>query len=387
MTILITAENLSKSYPRVNTAKQRFKSLLNLLLNKEIKDVSTVLEDISFKIKKGESLAIIGKNGAGKSTLLKIISKVIKPSSGSIEVEGKVGALLELGAGFHPDYTGRENLKMSSALSGLTNKDIENKIDSMISFADIGDYIDQPVKTYSSGMVVRLGFSVVTVTKPDLLITDEVLAVGDTDFQRKCITWIDEYLENGGTLLLVSHSLYHVQKLCKQAIWLENGKIKKQGDSFTVSQQYQSYYEVTNPSSSNATKDVTNYHIIDAKILNKENFEIKQAETYDDITVVVDVFSPDNRKPGLAFGITKGEFPIYGTISDLHKANAIKLSNNCFQFQIKLPNNQLLPADYHIKVHAMDPECLRLIDTYEIDFRIYSQTHELGVVRLKTLWH
>ncbi|MBL4661422.1 MAG: ABC transporter ATP-binding protein, partial [Alcanivoracaceae bacterium] len=183
------------------------------------------------------------KNGAGKSTLLKIISGVTQATTGSVSVKGKIGALLELGSGFHPEYTGRENLKMSAALSGLSEKNIKNKIDQMIQFADIGDYIDQPVKNYSSGMVVRLGFSIVTVTRPGLLITDEVLAVGDTDFQRKCIAWIDDYLKQGGTLLLVSHSLYHVQKLCKNAIWLENGTIKKHGDSFSVSQQYQSFYE------------------------------------------------------------------------------------------------------------------------------------------------
>ena len=386
MSTLITAKNISKSYPRINTAKQRFKSLVNLLLKRELTDVATVLEDISFTIKKGESLAIIGKNGAGKSTLLKIISKVIRPSAGEIDVRGRIGALLELGAGFHPDYTGRENLKMSSALSGLTDAEIYYKIDEMIAFADIGDYIDQPVKTYSSGMIVRLGFSVVTVTKPDLLITDEVLAVGDTDFQRKCIAWIDDYLANGGTLLLVSHSLYHVQKLCKQAIWLENGKIKQQGDSFVVSQQYQSFYEQKNTEVANAVKDKTNYHIQSAKIVNNELVEINQTETFTDIHVIVDIFSPDNRIPGLAFGITKGDFPIYGTISDLHDAKAEKIKDKLFRYKITLENNKLLPADYTIKTHAMDPECLRLIDTNEIDIRIYAQTHELGVVQLDTIW-
>jgi len=228
---IIKVQSISKTYPNINTAKKRFSSLVSLLFKNEISDGSTVLHDIDLTVCKGESLAIIGKNGAGKSTLLKIISGVIKPTQGEVHVNGNIGALLELGSGFHPEYTGRENLKMSAALAGLDKKHIRQSINKMIEFADIGDYIDQPVKNYSSGMVVRLGFSVITVTNPDLLITDEVLAVGDSEFQRKCISWIDNYLKNGGTLLLVSHSIYHVQKLCKHAIWLENGRIKSYGDS------------------------------------------------------------------------------------------------------------------------------------------------------------
>ncbi|MBL4772915.1 MAG: hypothetical protein JKX98_04755 [Alcanivoracaceae bacterium] len=256
----------------------------------------------------------------------------------------------------------------------------------MIEFADIGKYIDQPVKNYSSGMVVRLGFSVITVTKPELLITDEVLAVGDTDFQRKCIAWIDNYLKGGGTLLLVSHSIYHVQKLCKNAIWLENGKIKKSGDSFIVSQEYQSFYEKKIDENKNQNRDITNYHIRDLQLLNKDSQEITQAETHSDIIIKVKVHSPDNRPPGIALGFMKSEFPVYGTISDLHNAKPIKISEKLYEYTIKLIDNKLLPADYTIKAHAMDPECLRLMDSFEKPLRIHSQTQEMGVVQLKTEW-
>ena len=387
MSIIIKATNISKSYPNINTAGNRFRSLISLLFNKEIKHCTEVLHDINLEIKKGESLAIIGKNGAGKSTLLKIISGVIQATTGTVNVKGKIGALLELGSGFHPEYTGRENLKMSAALSGLSEKNIKNKIEQMIKFADIGDYIDQPVKNYSSGMVVRLGFSIVTVTRPELLITDEVLAVGDTDFQRKCIAWIDDYLKQGGTLLLVSHSLYHVQKLCKNAIWLENGTIKKQGDSFSVSQQYQSFYEKKIDSNSTSNRDVTNYHIKSLKILNKDLKEITETETHANIVIKVNVHSPDGRPPGLALGFMKTDFPIYGTISELHNAQPKKLSKELYEFTIKLADNKLLPADYTIKVHAMDPECMRLMDSYEKPLRVYAETQEMGVVQLQTEWN
>ena len=362
-------------------------SLISLLLNKEITGGSTVLRNINLEVLKGESLAIIGKNGAGKSTLLKIISKVIKATTGSIVVNGNIGALLELGSGFHPEYTGRENLRMSAALAEISNKHLEKKIEEMIKFADIGDYIDQPVKTYSSGMNVRLGFSVVTVTKPDLLITDEVLAVGDTDFQRKCIAWIDNYLKKGGTLLLVSHSIYHVQKLCKHAIWLENGRIKKQGDSFAVSQEYQSFYEKTDGDIMvSGDKDITNYHIDDLKILNIDLDETPLIDTYEDLIIKVKVFSPDGRAPGLALGIVRKDIPIYGTISETHKAKPFKVSSHHFEYTIKYKNLKLLPADYTIKAHAMDPECLRLIDEVEKPLRVHSQTTDMGVVELDSEW-
>jgi len=387
MSTLIKIKNIAKTYPNINTAGNRMKSLFLLLFNKKLVGGNSVLKDINLKIIKGESLAIIGKNGAGKSTLLKIICGVIKSTSGSISVTGKIGALLELGSGFHPEYTGRENLKMSAALAGLPRKNLDSKITKMIEFADIGEYIDQPVKNYSSGMVVRLGFSIVTVTNPDILITDEVLAVGDTDFQRKCIAWIDSYLKNGGTLLLVSHSIYHVQKLCKHAIWLENGRIKKQGDSFAVSQEYQSFYEKSEGDVVvSGDKDITNYHIDDLRILNVNLDETPLIDTYEDLIIKVKVFSPDGRAPGMALGIVRKDIPIYGTISETHKAKPTKISLHHFEYTIKFKNLKLLPADYTVKAHAMDPECLRLIDDVEKPLRVHSKTTDMGVVELDSEW-
>ena len=386
MTTILTAKNISKSYPSIDTAGNRFKSLISLLMNKEIKNGNEILKDINLDIKKGESLAIIGKNGAGKSTLLKVLCGVIKQTTGKVELYGKIGALLELGSGFHPEYSGRENLKMSAAITGIGKKDLDKKIEEMIAFADIGDYIDQAVKTYSSGMVVRLGFSVITVTKPELLITDEVLAVGDADFQRKCIAWIDKYLSEGGTLLLVSHSIYHVQKLCKHAIWLEDGKIKKIGDSFSVSQEYQFFHQEKIDGNQVQNRDTTNYHIKDLKLLNKDLQEIKQIETHADLIIKVSIFSPDNRPPGLALGFRKLDFPIYGTISELHNGKPKQIADHLFEYQIKLLNNKLLPADYTVKAHAMDPECLSLMDAYEKPIRVHAQTQEMGVVQLDTIW-
>ena len=387
LSIIISAKHIYKSYPSINTASNRFKSLISILRNKELKNHTEVLNDINLEINKGESLAIIGKNGAGKSTLLKILSGVIKATSGSVQVNGSIGALLELGSGFHPDYTGRDNLKMSAKLAGLDSKDLEKDILKMIDFADIGDYIDQPVKTYSSGMVVRLGFSIITVTKPDLLITDEVLAVGDTDFQRKCIAWIDDYINNDGTLLLVSHSTYHVQKLCKHAIWLEDGKIKKQGNSFSVSQEYQSFYEKNESIQTIQKTDDTNYYIKNLKVLNSEGLEINQLGANQDITLNIRLHSPDNRAPGLAINLMKSDIPIYSTVSELHGAQPIKIEDNIFEYNITVSDNKLLPSDYNIIAYAMDPDCLRMEHKVQKAFKIYAQTQEMGVVQLDTKWN
>jgi lipopolysaccharide transport system ATP-binding protein len=387
LTYLIVAQNISKKYPKLSTASNRLSSIISLLFNKKYKDGTTVLNDINLKVKKGESLAIIGKNGAGKSTLLKIISGVIEASLGKVRVNGNIAALLELGSGFHPEYTGRENIKMSAALAGLTSKEIEQNIEAMIKFADIGKYIDQPVKTYSTGMTVRLGFSVVTVTKPDLLITDEVLAVGDAEFQRKCIAWIDNYLKNGGTLLLVSHSIYHVQKLCKHAIWLENGKIKKQGSAFEVSQEYQSFYEKKKDGHViKGDKDISNHHVIDLILLNSESEEITRIDSKQDLIIKINMYSPDGRPPGLALGIVRIDIPVYGTISENHGAIPKKISNHVFEYTVRYKALKLLPADYTIKAHAMDPECLRLIDEVERPLRVHSNTTDMGVVILDTEW-
>src|SRR6478736_6170508 len=190
-----------------------------------------------------ESLGIIGENGAGKSTLLKIVAGVITPTRGVVESRGRVGALLELGSGFHPEYSGIANIDLAAALLGLTRAEIAAKRDQIIAFADIGEHIHDPIKHYSSGMVVRLGFAVATALTPDILITDEVLAVGDESFQKKCIAWMESYLGNGGTLLLCSHSMYHIQKLCTHALWLKDGRVERYGAAADVSQAYLAYHE------------------------------------------------------------------------------------------------------------------------------------------------
>ena len=195
-------------------------------------------KDVSFEINKGETVGIIGRNGSGKSTLLQLICGTLNPTSGSIQTNGRIAALLELGSGFNPEFTGRENIYMNAAVWGLSNEEIKLNFDDIVAFADIGDFVEQPVKTYSSGMFVRLAFAVAVHVHPDILVVDEALSVGDIAFQNKCMEKIKAIKETGTSILFVSHDLSTVQIICDRVLWLKNGAVKQVGYSVDVCQEY-----------------------------------------------------------------------------------------------------------------------------------------------------
>lgn len=201
-------------------------------------ETRTVLDDISFSIKKGEAVGLIGKNGCGKSTTLKLLTKIIYPSAGSVVVKGKVSALIELGAGFHPDMSGRENIYINAAIFGLTKKQIDAKLDDIIEFSGLGEYIDNPVRTYSSGMYMRLAFAVAINVEAEVLFIDEILAVGDAAFQEKCFNKLIEIRDKGTTIVIVSHSLGQIEKICGRSIWIKDGKIQMDGKPAEVHAKY-----------------------------------------------------------------------------------------------------------------------------------------------------
>lgn len=199
------------------------------------------LQDVSFEVKRGEAVGIVGRNGSGKSTLLQLIAGTLQPTAGTIRVNGRVAALLELGAGFNPDFTGRENVFLSGAVLGLKQKEMEARFDEIAAFADIGEFIDQPVKTYSSGMMMRLAFAVNTCVDPDILIVDEALSVGDAPFQAKCFRRLRQLTDRGVSLLFVSHDLGTVRSICSRALWLKNGRPEMWGEAKEVARQYEKF--------------------------------------------------------------------------------------------------------------------------------------------------
>ncbi|MBL1229658.1 ABC transporter ATP-binding protein [Enterococcus sp. BWB1-3] len=223
---VITVENLNKVYTLYDRPSDRLKEALGLKVNSS---KHYALNDVSFQVNKGETIGIIGTNGSGKSTCLKIITGVLNPTSGSVTVNGRISALLELGAGFNPEYSGLENVFLNGTMMGFTREEIEAKMDNILSFADIGDYIHQPVKSYSSGMFVRLAFAVAINIEPEILIVDEALSVGDVFFQAKCYKKIEEFRQNGKTILLVSHDLGSISKYCDRVVLLNNGEKLAEG--------------------------------------------------------------------------------------------------------------------------------------------------------------
>ena len=204
----------------------------------EQEDIIWALKDVSFSVEKGSVLAIIGKNGAGKSTLLKVLSRITEPTSGRVEIHGKCSSLLEVGTGFHPELTGRENVYLNGTILGMKKKEVDKKFDEIVSFSGVEKFIDTPVKRYSSGMVVRLAFSVAAHLEPDILIIDEVLAVGDAEFQKKCLTQMEKVGKDGRTVLFVSHNMPAVSSLCTSAMLLENGSVSAIGETDQILRQY-----------------------------------------------------------------------------------------------------------------------------------------------------
>jgi lipopolysaccharide transport system ATP-binding protein len=196
------------------------------------------LKDISFDVKKGETFGIIGKNGAGKSTILGLIAGVLKPNTGRVTVNGRISPLLELGAGFHPELTGRENITLKGVLIGLTRSEVLKKIDEIIEFSELDNFIDQPVRIYSSGMLARLGFSIVANLDPEILLIDEILAVGDMDFQKKCLQRMAAFKKRGVTIIFVSHNLVSVENICDRLLWIENHSSKRLGETKDILNEY-----------------------------------------------------------------------------------------------------------------------------------------------------
>jgi lipopolysaccharide transport system ATP-binding protein len=350
--------------------------------------VVEVLQNVSFTLRPGESLGIIGANGAGKSTLLKLITGVLTPSTGHVQRRGRIGALLELGAGFHPEYSGRENVRMAAALHGLSARDLAARMDRIAAFADIGDYLDEPVKHYSSGMVVRLGFALVSSLRPELLITDEVLAVGDESFQKKCIRWLDDYLGSGGSLLLVSHSMYHVQKLCQRALWLQHGHVEALGDVHDVSQRYLAWHERRQRPARAAEAAGSADYGIDAVTINGESDDVPvRVAMGDTLTIDVRLRSNDARAPVVLIGLVRADgTPVYGVSSEMDGASPTTLGDGRFAWRLQFPALSLLPGSYQLRVHPLDPEGMRLFDTVERNLIVPGAAREFGLVRLPHTW-
>jgi lipopolysaccharide transport system ATP-binding protein len=298
--IAIDIQNVSKCYRRYNHPIDRLKELIIPNLSKGQK--FWALDNISFQVNRGESLGILGQNGSGKSTLLQCITQTLSPTSGTIDVRGRISALLELGSGFNPDFTGRQNVIINGRILGFSNQEIQGKLDEILEFAEIDDFVDQPVHTYSSGMFVRLAFAAAVVWEPEILIVDEALAVGDIFFQQKCFARIKSLQENGTTILFVSHDTQTVLNLCRRAIVLNHGKMIYLGDtSAAVERYFESHYmshgvesQKVEVPSANSTNSIM-----------VENIRIK-SESNAPTTLPFVTHFPEKNRFGISIGLIEG---------------------------------------------------------------------------------
>ncbi len=388
---LVRIKGIGKDYPIIRTGSGRLQTIFELLSGRAVHEYYRAIDDVTFAIPRGESWGIIGENGAGKSTLLKIIAGVVKASRGTLAVQGRVSALLELGTGFHPEYTGRDNIFLASALMGWSRAETRDRIDDILAFADIGSHIDQPVKTYSSGMVVRLGFAVATALSPDLLVTDEVLAVGDESFQKKCLRWMENFRARGGTLLLCSHSMYHIQSLCQKAIWIHAGRVRQQGEAFAITQAYLAYHEAKSyrelapvPAPSTGAP----YPLMET--LWTEGGDGNPCDAFDmgDDISLCGIFTSVDDDPGVVMvGATRMDgTPVFGTFSNDAGFTATRLAARRFGFRVNFTAIPLLPGMYRLRAHTLDVHGLRLFDTREMLVTIRGQTRDHGFVRLNHRW-
>jgi len=372
---IIQAENIGKKYLITHQTHGNYTALRDVITEKaraltrriltplNSKEIGSSLEEfwalknISFDVKQGECIGIIGPNGAGKTTLLKILSRITEPTTGRVKINGLVGSLLEVGTGFHPELTGRENIFLNGAILGMSKTEIKKKFDEIVSFAEVEKFLDTPVKRYSSGMYVRLAFAVAAHLEPEILVVDEVLAVGDIAFQKKCLGKMQDVGEKEGrTVLFVSHQMSAIRSLCQRTFWLDAGKIRKQGPSFEVVKEYETNFSKSSHKfSSSVTRSAENisnssFYIQGVEMLNMKNERVNIFSYNDFITLIVTVSGHCiSDKYSIEFRIYKltGEFVSVGSSGTYHN---IYFSNNNKKIRVDIGPLSLTNGTYSISL-------------------------------------
>ncbi|NDE60268.1 MAG: ABC transporter ATP-binding protein [Acidimicrobiia bacterium] len=350
------------------------------------------LDDVSFAVEHGSTLGIIGSNGSGKSTMLKCLTGIYRPDKGSVSVNGNVAALLELGAGFHTELSGRENVYLNGAILGMSRKDVERQFDSIVEFAGLERFIDTPVKNYSSGMTIRLGFSIASHVEPEILLIDEVLTVGDQAFQRKSSEKIEEFRREGRTIVVVSHSLPAVQQLCKEVVWLEKGKLKMRGPSAEVIAAYtgESYTQHTAKDADFRERWGTDAVRIDnIQLLSQNGSPTERVETNDSVTIRIRL-TPQKTVPSciVKVVITKLDGDIVWSANSLRSGTTLSGSDSS-QVNVAIPKLPLLEGTYYLTVACTDSTGTTEYDHCANWIRFDVHQHDLfeeGVVAVPSTW-
>jgi lipopolysaccharide transport system ATP-binding protein len=415
---VLLVKGVGKEYRLYASPRERLKSLLTGKANYRS---HWAVRDVSFHLKRGQCLGVIGDNGAGKSSLLKLIAGTIQPSIGSIERVGRLTAILELGAGFHPDFTGRDNLYFAGNLIGLSGDELSSLEPSILEFCELNEAIDRPVKTYSSGMTVRLAFALVTAVQPDVLIIDEALAVGDQHFQKKCVERIMAFRNNGCTILFCSHSPYHIRHLCDTAMWIDGGRIKEFGETEAVLGAYDVHTRLLNGSAEESSSQtapeltgasnqgdtlktseaVRNGHgtptpVVDdgtARILGVELANLGEGDpqllTGRDLVATITVRGRGQERPNVGFMIEQSK-GVGITSLATHEEGAVPsaLGEGKWQSVLTFPNLPLHSGEYVVSAFLFDESGLVVYDQWFqfLHFKVVSPTLMPGLVRLPHHW-
>ena len=377
---VLSVNNLTKIYKFYDTPLERLKEYF--VKNKRHIDF-VALDNVSFSIKRGETLGIIGENGAGKSTLLQLIAGTVSPTSGDIKIDGRVLALLELGIGFHPDFTGRENIFFYGDMLGLSRRFVQSKFDEILEFSELGDFIARPVKTYSTGMLMKLAFSLVSSLEPDIIIIDEALAVGDLHFQKKCIDRIMNFKNNGKTIIFCSHSSYHVDVLCDKVIWLKNGKLEMYGEPEEVLPAYE-YYQLQKGETGHELHNEDHVPVIIKELALLNDQPLKRG---DDIKVTLLIESKNEHS---LYHVTlsvkvNSHRGVFLTGTNIRGMNPLHGRRN--RIQVSFPNIPLLGGFYYFHARIFDGNGLVLIhEKVSPPFEVLKDSLERGVCSFKNHW-
>lgn len=391
MSYAIKVENVTKKYKIYKGAASKTSMLVNPFSNKK-PDEFVALKDVTFEIGKGEIVGIIGNNGAGKSTLLKILSGVAFQNEGTVDVRGRISSLIELGAGFNPELTGISNIYFNGSIMGMSTAEIDAVKDKIIDFADIGDFIYQPVKNYSSGMHARLAFAVAINVDPDILIVDEILSVGDVGFQQKCMEKFDDFKKEGKTIIYVSHGLSTVQTYCEKAIWLEKGRVRDIGPAFDI---VEDYYKSMMEKGEEVSEKKAFVELKDVKIEdNIEEVSYGEGVTFN---LEYEVLRDDIKSPGISIELRKAykkpcEFRHVDQFICAVNSNvdgfSIPWEKGMNKVKFSFDDLRVTDGIYYIDVIFSESQDLVPLNTNEgvISFRVNSEKKSQGFVFLKDTW-
>lgn len=355
---VIEINHLTKKYDMYKKPSDRLKEALSPT-RKTYHEVFYALNDVNVKVEKGEMIGFIGENGSGKSTILKIITGVLTPSEGEVKIEGNIAALLELGSGFNPEYSGYENIFLNGMVLGYSREEMAEKVDDIINFADIGDHLYQPVKTYSSGMFVRLAFAVAINVDPDILIVDEALAVGDLEFQLKCMEKFTELRNAGKTILFVSHDVNAVRRFCDRVYWLKNGVVEAEGETMEITETYENFLKKkslkTVDRENSSSEDFSAYDIVEVKSAelldgNLQPLEIVEQDSKVVVKVIYNVKDESIKKPVLGVAIRTVDNNYVCGLNTLLDEESIPWEKGENIFYLEYEKMALLGGEYYFDV-------------------------------------